>query len=142
MSQDLGHQLGEDEEIMKATIFKYLCAVTGIGLLSASLISSQSLTAAMAFEKKTGQDVRGKECERIDTAESSTFGKCENVCKDKEVTRDAPNNRWVCKAGKTAVRRPRVDSVPLTDKVKDSGAKSPSKNQPSAGPKTVKAKQK
>ncbi len=126
---------------MKATILKSLCAVAGIGLLSASLISSQSLTAAMAFEKKTGQDVKGKECERVDTSESSTFGKCENVCKDKEVTRDAPNNRWVCKAGKATVSRPRVDSAPLSDKVKDPGAKPPSKHQPSVGPKSEKVKQ-
>jgi hypothetical protein len=126
---------------MKATNFKTFCAVIGAGLLSASaFISSLSPTPAMAFEKKQGQDVAGKDCERIDTKESSTFGKCENVCKDKEVTRDAPNNRWVCKASKTTVSRPGVGSAPIADKVKDPGANPPSKHQPPATSKTVKAK--
>ena len=82
----------------------------------------------MAFDKKLGQDVTGKNCERKDTSESSTFGKCESVCKDKEVTRDAENNRWVCSAAKSVGTRPleTITSKP--------------KQQPSAGSKSVKAK--
>ncbi|MCI0389198.1 MAG: hypothetical protein MOB07_10615 [Acidobacteria bacterium] len=102
--------------------------------------SKQSPASALAFEKKVGQDVAGKNCERIDTPESSTFGKCENVCKDKEVTRDAPNNRWVCKASKSVVARPRVDRAPVADEAQDPGAKPPSKHQPPAGANTGKAK--
>src|SRR5262245_33338310 len=98
------------EEIMKTTNFKTSLAIIGAVLLSAAaLISPQSPASALAFEKKQGQDVAGKNCERIDTPGSSTFGKCENVCKDKEVTRDAPNNRWVCKASKALVSRPGID---------------------------------
>jgi hypothetical protein len=75
------------EKNMKAMNFKTLCAVFAAGLLSAAtFISSQSPTSALAFDNKQGQDVAGKDCERIDTPKSSTFGKCENVCKDKEVT--------------------------------------------------------
>ena len=129
------------EIIMKVTNFKTLCAVFAAGLLSAAtFISSQSPTSALAFENKQGQDVAGKNCERIDTPESSTFGKCENVCKDKEVTRDAPNNRWVCKASKSVVARPRVERAPVADKAQDPGAKPPSKHQPPATSKTGKAK--
>jgi len=126
---------------MKATNFNTLSAVIGAGLLSAAtIINSQSPMSALAFEKKLGQDVAGKNCERIDTPESSTFGKCENVCKDKEVTRDAANNRWVCKASKALVRRPRFENAPVIEKAQDPGAKPPSKNQPPAASKTVKAK--
>ncbi len=45
-----------------------------------------------------GEDKTGKNCEREEKNGSSTFGKCESVCKGKELTRDALNNRWVCKA--------------------------------------------
>jgi hypothetical protein len=126
---------------MKATNFKTLCAVISAGLLSAAtFISSQSPTSALAFDNKRGQDLPGKDCERIDTKESSTFGKCENVCKDKEVTRDAPNNRWICKASKAVVARPRVERAPVSDKAQDPGAKPPSKHQPPAASNTGKAK--
>jgi len=45
-----------------------------------------------------GQDKKGQKCERQEK-NGSTFGNCESptICKDKEVTRDALNNRWVCK---------------------------------------------
>jgi hypothetical protein len=129
------------EENMKAMNCKTLCAVISASLLSAgALISSQSPTSVLAFDKKLGQDVAGKNCERIDTPESSTFGKCENVCKDKEVTRDAPNNRWVCKASKAVGSRPRVERAPVSDKAQDPGAKPPSKHQPPASTNTGKAK--
>lgn len=45
-----------------------------------------------------GQDKIGKKCERKEMNGTSTFGNCENVCDGKDVTRDALNNRWVCKA--------------------------------------------
>jgi hypothetical protein len=80
--------------------FTFAC---GLLLSAAALISAPSHITALAFEKIQGQDKTGKNCERKDTAESSTFGRCENVCKDKEVTRDAENNRWVCSATKTKV---------------------------------------
>ena len=102
---------------MKITQSKTLYAIVGAGLLSAAtLIWSHSPAAVLAFEKKLGQDVSGKNCERKDTSESSTFGKCENVCKDKEVTRDAENNRWVCNASKAVVRRPLGERAPIADK--------------------------
>jgi hypothetical protein len=132
------------EKIMKTTKFKTLFAVLGAGLLSAAtLISSQSPASVLAFDqKKVGQDVSGKNCERKDTAESSTFGKCENVCKDKEVTRDAPNNRWVCNAAKTVGSRPRVDKVVVGGKLEVSGANPSPKQQAPTGSKTAKAKKK
>ena len=129
------------EKVMKATKFIPLRAVLSACLLSAvTLISSHSQNSAMGFDKKLGQDVAGKNCERIDTSESSTFGKCENVCKDKEVTRDAPNNRWVCNASKAVVKRPLVERGPVVVKEQDPGANPPSRRQPPAGIKTVKAK--
>lgn len=128
------------EKNMKATNFKPLCVVISAGLLSAAtFISSQSPASALAFDNKQGQDLPGKDCERIDTKESSTFGKCENVCKGKEVTRDAPNNRWVCKATKAVVVRPRVEKAPVLDKAQDPGAKPPTKHQSPATSKTGKA---
>jgi len=70
-------------------------------LLAAALLCALAWLAApaatAAFETK-GEDKTGQNCERIDSPGSSTFGKCENVCAGKEVTRDALNNRWVCKA--------------------------------------------
>jgi hypothetical protein len=127
---------------MKTTNFKTMFAAAGAVLLSAAaLISFQSPASALAFDKKKqGQDVTGKNCERVDTPGSSTFGKCENVCKDKEVTRDAENNRWVCKASKAAVSRPRGERAPVGDKVLDPGATSNPRPQTQAGSKAVKAK--
>ncbi len=126
---------------MKFTNCKTLCAGVIAGLLCASaLISSQSPAGVLAFEKKLGQDVAGKNCERIDTAESSTFGKCENVCKDKEVTRDAPNNRWVCKAAKAAGARPRGERAPVVDKAQDPAVKPTPRRPPLAETKAGKAK--
>lgn len=127
---------------MKTTNFKTMFAAAGAVLLSAAaLISFQSPASALAFDKKKqGQDVTGKNCERVDTPGSSTFGKCENVCKDKEVTRDAENNRWVCKASKAAVTRPHGERAPVADKVKDSDVKPTSRPQTHAGSKTAKAK--
>jgi hypothetical protein len=126
---------------MKTTNFKTLFAAAGaVLLLAAALISSQSPASALAFDKKQGQDVAGKNCERVDTAESSTFGKCENVCKDKEVTRDAENNRWVCKASKAVVSRPSINKAPVGDIVKDSDVKPNPRREPHAGSKTAKAK--
>jgi len=131
------------EKTMKTTNYRTLFAVVSAFLLSAaSLILSQSPISALAFEKILGQAVAGKNCERIDTPESSTFGKCENVCKDKEVTRDAANNRWVCNAAKTVVRRPRVDNVPIGGKLEISGANPSPKQQAPTGSKTAKAKKK
>ena len=102
---------------MKTINCKTLCAILIVVLFStAVIIFSSSGTNVFALEKKLGQDVAGKNCERKDTAESSTFGKCENVCKDKEVTRDAENNRWVCSATKAAGARPRDVRAPLGDK--------------------------
>lgn len=84
-------------------------------LCVALMLVTPAPKTALAFEKVQGQDKTGKNCERVDTPGSSTFGKCENVCKDKEITRDALNNRWVCKA--TA----KVSNNSLTDRVKGSG---------------------
>ena len=92
---------------------KTLFALLAAALLgAATLFSSPAPSAAWAFERVQGQDKAGKNCERIDTPGSSTFGKCENVCKDKEITRDAPNNRWVCKASKVVVNRTPITRVP------------------------------
>ena len=126
---------------MKITNFKTLCAVLSSGLLCAvTLISSQSSLSVFAFEKVQGQDKTGKNCERIDSPGSSTFGKCENVCKDKEVTRDAPNNRWVCKATKAVGSRPGGVKATIGDKAQDPGANPTPKQQPIAGSKAGKAK--
>lgn len=126
---------------MKVTYCKTFCAIAFAGLLSAvALISSQSPAAVMAFDKKQGQDVAGKNCERIDTPESSTFGKCENVCKDKDVTRDAENNRWVCKASKTVGARPRTERIPIGGALQKADATPTPKQHLPAGSKSAKAK--
>lgn len=126
---------------MKASYYKTLCAVLSAVLLyAATLISSQSSSSAFALEKVVGQDKAGKNCERIDTPESSTFGKCENVCKDKDVTRDAENNRWVCKASKAIVTRPRGDKAPVVDKAQDPTPKPTPKRLTPAETKAGKAK--
>ena len=115
---------------MKIMNSKTLFAILGAALLSvAALISSQSQTAVLAFEKVQGQDKTGKNCERVDTPESSTFGKCENVCKDKDVTRDAENNRWVCQASKAVVSRPIVGRAPIGGKLEQVSPTPPVKPQ-------------
>lgn len=128
---------------MKVTNSKRLFAfISAVLLGAAALISSQSPTAVVAFEqKKTGQDHTGKNCERIDTAESSTFGKCENVCKDKEIVKkDVENNRYVCKASKAATTRPPVGRIPVGDKVLDATPNPTPKRPPQVAPKAGKAK--
>ena len=100
---------------MKTNQTKLFTTIFTTALLGAALLlATPAPRTALAFEKVQGQDKTGKNCERVDTPGSSTFGKCENVCKDKEVTRDALNNRWVCKASV------RVSTTPLTDRVKGS----------------------
>ena len=126
---------------MKITRCKTLCAILSVGLVSAvTLIWSHSPAAVLAFDKKLGQDVSGKNCERKDTSESSTFGKCENVCKDKEVTRDAENNRWVCSASKAVVRRPLGERAPIGDKTLAPAATPTPKRQPSVSSQSGKAR--
>jgi hypothetical protein len=126
---------------MKLTQCKTLYAIVGAGLLSAAtLILTHSPAAVLAFDKKLGQDVSGKNCERKDTSESSTFGKCENVCKDKEVTRDAANNRWVCNASKAVVHRPLGEKAPISDKALEPADNPTPKRQPPTGSKAGKAK--
>ena len=88
---------------MKTISSKAFFAVASTGILCAVfLIASPSNAEPI----KVGQDKEGKNCERTDTKESSTFGKCEKVCKDKPLTRDALNDRWVCKA--SAITFPNV----------------------------------
>lgn len=127
---------------MKAKYFRTFSAVACAALLCATtLISSQSLTSALAFETKKptkGQDVGDSNCERIDGPESSTFGRCKNVCKDKDVTWDAVGRRYVCNATKSAGRRPFGQVGPFGDKVQDSGR--PPKKLPPVAPKSGKAK--
>jgi hypothetical protein len=82
-----------------------------------------------------GQDKAGKNCERQDSKFSSTFGKCENVCKDKEIVRDAPNNKWVCQGGKaastnTTTPRPPKGGVIVQDAPPRAGSGRPSKVRP------------
>jgi hypothetical protein len=109
-------------------------------LCAAIMLATLAPRAAFAFEKVQGQDKAGKNCERIDTPGSSTFGKCENVCKDKEVTRDAPNNRWVCKSAKTVKTTPLHDRVTGGVKVLDAGSNPKPKQPATAGAKAGKAK--
>lgn len=100
---------------MKADHFRTLLFVACAGLLCATTFSH--VPTALADQKKAvvGQDHTGKNCERIDGPESSTFGKCESVCKDKEITgKDAGNNRYVCKASKVVSRGERVPLADLT----------------------------
>ena len=126
---------------MKTTISKTMFAFFSAALLSVTvLLSSQSQTAVLAFEKVQGQDKTGKNCERVDTPESSTFGKCENVCKDKEVTRDAENNRWVCQASKAVVSRPIVGRAPIGGKIEQVSPTPPVKPQMVGATKSGKSK--
>ncbi len=123
---------------MKATYFKNLLVVAGAALLCATtLISSQSITSAETKKPTKGQDVGDENCERIDTAESSTFGKCKSVCKDKDVSWDAVGRRYVCNATKAAVRRPFGQVGPIGDKVLDTR---PPKKLPPVAPKLGKAR--
>ena len=126
---------------MKAPNFKTLfaCAITGL-LFAAALIPLQLNTAAFAFDqKKQGQDHAGKNCERIDTPQSSTFGKCESVCKDKEIVKkDVENNRYVCKAARAVGNRTPVERAPVGDKAQPiQGSPKP---QSPAAPKSEKSK--
>ncbi len=122
---------------MKAKYFRTFSAVVCAALLcAATLISSQSLTSAETKKPTKGQDVGDSNCERIDTAESSTFGKCKSVCKDKDVTWDAVGRRYVCNA-KAAVRRPLGQVGQFGDKVLDT---QPPKKLPSVTTKSGKAK--
>jgi hypothetical protein len=96
---------------MKAVYFRSLLFVACAGLLCAATLSH--LPTALAEQKKVGQDQTGKNCERIEGKDKSTFGKCESVCKDKEITgKDVENNRYVCKASKAVSRS---DRAPLAD---------------------------
>jgi hypothetical protein len=106
------------------------------------LISSQSLTSALAETKKPvkGQDVGDSNCERIDGPESSTFGKCKSVCKDKDVTWDAVGRRYVCSATKSAGSRPLGIRAPIADKVQDVSVSPTPRRQPVADTKSGKAK--
>ena len=79
---------------MKQKHWKTLLTITGAALLCAATWLAAP-TGFAAFTTQ-GQDHAGKNCERVDSPGSSTFGKCEDVCNGKEVTRDATNNRWVC----------------------------------------------
>jgi hypothetical protein len=96
---------------MKNKYGKTLLIAAGAALLCATTwLIAPSETAAYVTVK--GQDVADKKCERVEANGSSTFGKCGSVCKDKEVTRDVPNNRYVCKAART---RPSDDVRPPKD---------------------------
>jgi hypothetical protein len=90
---------------MSMTNFKShsIAIVTSLILIGASISAGSS---ASAFDvKRQGQDLSGKNCERVDSKESSTFGKCESVCKDKEIVKkDVENNRYICNAA--AITRP------------------------------------
>jgi hypothetical protein len=126
------------QAINSKTLFAFISAVS----LSVAISISAPAPSALAFDiKKTGQDHAGKNCERIDTAESSTFGKCENVCKDKEIIKkDVENNRYVCKASKAATTRPPIGRIPPTDKVLDATPNPTPKRPAQVGPKAGKAK--
>jgi hypothetical protein len=117
---------------MKLTKFKsFLAFVITCMVFALTSIVPGSNGSVNAFDRpKQGQDYTGKNCERIDSAESSTFGKCESVCKDKEITgKDVENNRYICKAAKV-VRNPGT-KVTNIGEIKDAS--------PSAGtPKPIK----
>jgi hypothetical protein len=46
--------------------------------------------------KGQDKDIANKNCELVQSGESSKFGKCNSVCNDKLVTKDSVNKRWVC----------------------------------------------
>ncbi len=136
--------LTEKEIVMKIINFKTMFAVAVAGLFFAAiLISSQPNSLVIADPKKQGQDHTGKNCERIDSKESSTFGKCESVCKDKEIIKkDVENNRYVCNAARVKVTRPLSEKAPTGD-VKAQDDKSNSggtKATAPAAPKATKSK--
>ena len=81
---------------MKQNYRKKLLTIVGVALCCAA--TWLGATAASAAFTTKGEDKTGQNCELIGSSGSSTFGKCESVCAGKEVTRDAINNRWVCKA--------------------------------------------
>lgn len=115
----------------------FLALLTGVWLAGATLLLLPLPQTASAVAPVKGQDKAGKNCERKDTPGSSTFGKCENVCKDKEVTRDALNNRWVCQAYKSTGKA-QLEQAPNSGGVLDAGPKP--KPPLTAGAKTGKAK--
>jgi hypothetical protein len=96
---------------MKTKRSKALFAVAGAGILCSIVLISSPSNA----EQIQGQDKTGKNCERIETNGTSTFGKCQNICKDKDLTRDALNNRWVCKASASRLtdRDLQIEQVPV-----------------------------
>jgi hypothetical protein len=99
--------------------------MTAALLLTGTWLVTPLPQTVSAFERVQGQDKTGKNCERVDSPGSSTFGKCENVCKDKEITRDAPNNRWVCHATKAAgAAQAGATQAPLNGQVLDQGGNS------------------
>ncbi len=116
-----------------------LALTTAVLLIAATLLTSPLPQTASAFEKVQGQDKTGKNCERQDTAGSSTFGKCESVCKGKDVVRDALNNRWVCKAYAVGGAQTGATHTPLNGQVLDSSTPKP-KPPKAAAPKADKAK--
>ena len=90
---------------MKASQINSICATFVLGLALALCFAGtwgNSLAAVPDKKdttpgKKTGGDYAGQNCEQKIDGGSSKFGKCENVCKDQEVTgKDRVNNRWVC----------------------------------------------
>ena len=62
------------------------------------------------------------------------------MCKDKEVTRDALNNRWVCKASKAVVKSPLGQTATVAETAQNPGANPTPKKQPSVRPKAGKIK--
>jgi hypothetical protein len=138
-----GLKLFDMERTMRTNYFRTLLTVASAAVLcAATFISSQSPSALAETKKPTkGQDVADKDCERIDGPESSTFGKCGSVCKDKDVTWDAVGRRYVCNASKAIVRRPFGQVAPVGGVLtQDTGTKKPPKYQ--SGDKAVKAKKK
>src|SRR5438046_2660796 len=73
-------------------------------------------------------------CERKETNGTSTFGKCDSICKGQEVTRDAANNRWVCSAAKSSGGSTRPGRVTPPDKAPEAAPTSTPK--PTAPPKS------
>lgn len=93
-------------KIMYAVIFAVLFG-------AAALLATQSNSTVMAFEKKGNDaDIGDKRCEAKHTSESSTFGKCKNVCADKPVTWNAVEGRYTCNAPKPIVKQPPVNRLP------------------------------
>ena len=107
---------------MKTNYFRTLLTV-----VTTALLCAMTFISALAFETKKrtkGQDVGDSNCERIDTPESSTFGKCKSVCKDKDVTWDAVGRRYVCSASRTVSGHPFGTIKTGGTLVQDTGVKS------------------